>query len=61
MDHSEGGRSFFGLVAYGTYDLTNQATLKGWSVSLSVIDMAWGTVLTGAASAIGLWISQKFG
>ncbi len=50
----------FGLVAYGTYDLTNLATLKDWSVSLSVIDMAWGTILTGAAATIGVWIGQKF-
>lgn len=42
-----------GFVAYGTYDLTNLSTLKGWSVTMTVIDMAWGTVLTGAAATAG--------
>lgn len=46
----------FGLVAYGTYDLTNAATLRNWPVSVTVLDMAWGTVLTavaaGAATAL---------
>jgi uncharacterized membrane protein len=40
-----------GLVAYGTYDLTNLATLKMWSLKLTVIDMAWGTFVTAASSA----------
>lgn len=40
-----------GLVAYGTYDLTNLATLKLWSLKLTVIDMAWGMFVTAASSA----------
>lgn len=43
----------FGLVAYGTYDLTNLATLKGFSPRLAAVDMAWGTVLTGIAAVAG--------
>jgi len=43
--------ALLGLVAYGTYDLTNLATLKGWSVELTVVDMIWGTILTGAAAS----------
>jgi len=42
-----------GLVAYATYDLTNQATLRHWSSLVSVADIAWGTVLTGAAASAG--------
>jgi uncharacterized membrane protein len=42
-----------GLVAYGTYDFTNLATLRGWSLELSLIDLAWGTVLTGLAASVG--------
>ncbi|MEM7461985.1 MAG: DUF2177 family protein [Pseudomonadota bacterium] len=45
--------AFLGLVAYGTYDLTNLATLKGWSVTASVVDMAWGTFLTATISSVG--------
>ena len=40
-----------GLVAYGTYDLTNMATLPGFSARLALVDMAWGTV----ASALAGW------
>ena len=46
-----------GLVAYGTYDLTNLATLKQWPWVLTVVDLAWGTLLSalaaGAAYAAG--------
>lgn len=40
-----------GLLAYGTYDLSNLATLRGWSASLSLIDMAWGTFASAVAGA----------
>lgn len=51
--------AILGLIAYGTYDITNMATLKNWPVMMSVVDMAWGTVLTGTAAAVGLWLTQK--
>lgn len=38
-----------GLVAYGVYDVTNLATLKGWSVRISLIDATWGTFASGVA------------
>ena len=44
-----------GLVAYGTYDITNLSTLKGWSTRLALIDIAWGTALTAVAATIGYW------
>jgi uncharacterized membrane protein len=40
----------FGLVAYATYDLTNAATLRGWPLIVTVVDMAWGTLLTMAVA-----------
>lgn len=46
-----------GLIAYGTYDLTNMATLKGWSLQLSALDMTWGTLLTGASAGASAWIT----
>ncbi len=52
--------AFFGLVAYGTYDLTNAATLTVWSDFVSVVDMAWGTVATALASAIGFALTRRF-
>ncbi|WP_236627816.1 DUF2177 family protein [Caulobacter sp. B11] len=43
----------FGFCAYATYDLTNQATLKVWSTTITVVDMAWGTFLTTVAASAG--------
>ena len=45
--------ALFGFFAYGTYDLTNQATLKIWSTAITIADMAWGSVLTAIAAAAG--------
>jgi uncharacterized membrane protein len=42
-----------GLLTYGTYDLTNLATVKSWPPVVTLVDMAWGTVLTAAVSGIG--------
>ena len=42
-----------GLVAYGTYDATNYATLKDFPVSVMVVDWTWGTVLTATVAAAG--------
>ena len=44
---------FFGFVSYATYDLTNLATIKDWPLSITFIDMAWGTTLGGLTSYIG--------
>ena len=43
---------FFGLVAYGAYDLTNQATVKDWPVIVTIVDMLWGALVTAVVSAI---------
>jgi uncharacterized membrane protein len=45
--------ALFGFFAYATYDLTNLATLKVWSLNVSLIDMAWGTFLTAVAATAG--------
>jgi uncharacterized membrane protein len=42
-----------GLLAYGTYDMTNLATLKGWSLNISLIDLAWGGFVSGSAALAG--------
>jgi len=53
--------ALFGLIAYGTYDLTNQATVKNWPLTITAVDMAWGTALSVAVSYIGFvagkWLS----
>lgn len=52
--------AFFGLVAYGTYDLTNLATLEGWPVLVTVVDMAWGALLSAVVTLISVWAGKRF-
>jgi uncharacterized membrane protein len=42
---------FLGMIAYGTYDLTNWAVIKNWPVAMSLVDIVWGTVLSAASAA----------
>jgi len=49
-----------GLVAYGTYDLTNLSTVNGFSPAVAAVDMAWGTTLTAVSAAGGVWIARFF-
>ena len=44
--------ALFGLVAYATYDLTNEATLRIWSVKITILDLGWGT-FASAMGAVG--------
>ncbi len=48
----------FGLCAYGTYDLTNLATLQRWSLRLAIVDMAWGTILVSFTSTVGFVVGR---
>ena len=52
--------ALLGLIAYGTYDLTNLAVMKGFTTRIALIDMAWGTVLTGAVSALTVLVGTRF-
>jgi uncharacterized membrane protein len=45
--------AIFGFCAYATYDLTNQATLKTWSTTITLADIAWGTLVTTVAACAG--------
>lgn len=51
----------FGFITYATYDLTNLATLRGWTVSITLIDMAWGTVLGAAVATGSYWLARLLG
>ena len=44
--------ALFGFFVYAAYDLTNLATLRGWSTSVALIDLAWGTAATAVATAV---------
>ena len=49
----------FGLVTYATYDLTNLATVKNWPVLITVIDLAWGTILSVLVSYISFMVGKR--
>lgn len=53
--------AIFGLIAYGAYDLTNLAVLRGFPAGLAIIDMAWGAVLTATAATAGFFAARAFG
>ena len=53
--------ALLGLVAYGTYDMTNLATIRDWPVAMSVVDMAWGSTLTGVAATAGYLVVRWSG
>jgi uncharacterized membrane protein len=44
--------ALFGFCVYAAYDLTNLATLRGWPLTVSLVDLAWGAVVTAAAAVI---------
>jgi len=53
--------AFLGLVAYATYDLTNQATMRDWPLIVTVVDLIWGTVLTGTVAVVSYLVSRRVG
>lgn len=48
--------ALFGFFTYATYDLTNLATLKGWPISIVIIDIIWGSILSAIVSVSGYYI-----
>jgi uncharacterized membrane protein len=52
--------AILGFFAYATYDLTNHATLRNWPTLVTVVDMAWGAVLTAAVAGIAAWVTLTF-
>jgi uncharacterized membrane protein len=53
--------ALFGFLAYATYDLTNLATLKLFTVRLAIADMAWGAVVSGTAATVGYLVTRRIG
>ena len=45
--------AILGLTAYATFDLTNLAIIKGWTLGLALVDMAWGTIVSAIAASVG--------
>lgn len=51
---------FFGLITYSTYDLTNLATVKDWPLTITIIDLIWGTFLGGLTSYLSYIVVNYF-
>lgn len=47
-----------GALAYGTYEFTNWATLKNWSVVQVMVDTTWGAILTGGSAWLGVTVAR---
>jgi uncharacterized membrane protein len=48
-----------GLMSYGAYDLTNLATIKNWPLMITIIDLAWGVLLSGAVAGISFMAAKR--
>lgn len=46
-----------GMISYGTYDLTNLASIKNWPLKVSIVDIIWGTVLSAVVSTASFFIA----
>lgn len=51
--------ALFGFFTYATYDLTNQVTLRNWTLKLTLIDVAWGSLVASLAAAAAYWAAVK--
>ena len=52
--------ALFGFFAYATYDLTNFASLKVWTLRVTLLDIAWGTFLTGTVASAASIVALRF-
>lgn len=50
----------FGFITYATYDLTNLATVRDWPITITIIDLIWGTTLSTSVSVISYLIITNF-
>jgi uncharacterized membrane protein len=51
--------ALFGFITYATYDLTNLSTLKDWPLMITIVDLAWWTVLAASVSTLTYLIASK--
>lgn len=51
--------ALFGFFTYATYDLTNQATLRNWTLQLTLVDVTWGTILGAISASLSFWLVTK--
>ena len=56
-----GSAALIGAASYGTFEFTNYAILKDWTLTLVMVDLTWGTVVTGATAAGAVAITRAIG
>ena len=59
VPHAVLNGALLGGIAYATYDLTNQATLKSWPVHVTLVDIAWGASATALACGIAAFAVRQ--
>ena len=59
VPHAVLNGALLGGIAYATYDLTNQATLKFWPVHVTLVDIAWGASATALACGIAAFAVRQ--
>lgn len=59
LSYAIGRGALFGFVAYATYDLTNLATLKGFTTKVVVVDLVWGAFLTAVVAGVTFAILHR--
>jgi uncharacterized membrane protein len=52
--------ALFGFFTYITYDLTNLATIKNWPLTLTMVDIVWGTFLASTVASITFMLAKQF-
>lgn len=55
-----GASALLGLAAYGAYDLTNASTMKDWPLVVTLVDMAWGAVVTALGAMVAVCVTRYF-
>jgi len=50
--------ALFGFFAFATYDLTNLATLRGWPLSVAILDVSWGTLVSAVSAVVGYLLAD---
>ncbi len=52
--------AFFGLVVYGVYNLTNIATIPGYSWNMALIDLSWGILIFAILAFLFSALQKRF-
>jgi len=53
-----GSGILLGAICYATYDLTNFATLRNWTLQLTLVDIAYGAIASGLAAVVAFWAAR---